>query len=455
MNYLNLEKRIIATLSAGLAVSSLGLVKADAFGVGDVDFKVVNTETLNVRTAPNTNAPVKRTLKNGDVVRPIELNESKTWGRIGANEWVSLAYLEMIDNSTIPENGVEYEKVDFTPYIVNTDLLELRDEPSALSKVVGSFKKGTKVFATEKNGAWLKIEDGHFAGWVVDHTLKPYTNDDTITLPSDNKPSINFEEETISAITIKLKANIYSAQVRETPSMKSSAIGWLTSGQEFKVTIKSGGWYKVTASNGKVGWLHKDCIEEVKTVTNNTVTKPSTSFKEESIETKEIEVKVNSAKIRTAPSMDASVAGYVKEGDLSFTSTKSGNWYKVNFSGKKGWIHRDCVKDVIGSMNSTLDDLVDVAPGDTQEEDMSMNATYDDLVDVAPGDVDMTRTVVVPENDVLNVRESFLLIGIIKDTLDNGTKVTVITDYGTASRIKYINSKGVLEFGYVASRYLK
>ena len=67
----------------------------------------------------------------------------------------------------------------------------------------------------------------------------------------------------------------------------------------------------------------------------------------------------------------------------------------------------------------------------------------------------ISRTVTVPANDVLNVRYSVNLGGSVKDTLANGTKVTVITDYGKASRIKYVNSRGVLQFGYVASRYLK
>lgn len=454
---LRFKQTIMAAATAGIAISSLGTIKADAFGIGDVDFKVVNTNSLNVRTEPNTKSLVKRKLKNGDVVRPVELNESKTWARIGKDEWVSLKYLEMMDNSTIPENGVEYEKLDTIPYIINVDSLELRNEPSVKSEVVGTFKKGTKVFATEANGAWIKIEDGHNAGWVVKDYLKPYSSENANNMPSNNdnntveKPSINFKEETVS--TKKLKLKVSSAKIRKAPSMDAQVVGYVQQNIEtFESNTISGNWYKVNI-NGKEGWLHKDCTIEVKNTTNNnTVAKPSTNFKEETISTKEIEIKVNSANIRKAPSMDAQVVGYAKNGELSFTSVVSGDWYKTNFNGKEGWVHTSCVKDVVGSMNSTLDDLVDVAPGDV---DMSMNATYDELVDVAPGDVDMTRTVNVSEGSALNVRYTRALGGSVKDRLPAGTKVTEINESNGVSYIKYVNAKGFLEFGYVASQYLK
>ena len=225
MNYvLNLDKAVIATISAGLAVSTLGTIKADACGIGDVDFKVVKTDSLNVRTEPNTKSLVKRKLKNGDIVRPLELNESKTWARIGKNEWVSLAYLEMMHDDSKHENEVEYEKVDFTPYIVNIENLELRETPYASSMVVGKFTKGTKVFATEKCGSWIKIEDGHIEGWVVVDFLKPCSSEDTNSNTTNNnntaeKPSTSLKEETIPTKKLKLKETINSAKIRKGPSM--------------------------------------------------------------------------------------------------------------------------------------------------------------------------------------------------------------------------------------------
>lgn len=353
----NLNKTIAMTMTIG-AISLTGAIQADAQGLGDTDFKVT-ASALNVRTEPNTTTGVvKRKLQRGAVVTPIELSQDKAWAKIGEKEWVSFQYLKMIDNCTIPENGIEYQSIEPTAYVVTADSLNLRKEPSAKSTKMGSFKKGQKVYATKTNGKWLYVEEGHVDGWIHGDYATKFVGGSNATTPS---------------------------------------------------------------------------------------------FKEETIAMRQLTVTANTLNVREYPTTDSKILTKFSKGKQVMTNTQSGDWYKTDF----GWVHKNYVTEEIWSMNSnsTWDNMLDVPPA--EKEDMSMNSTYDELVDTPAGDEDMTRTVNVSKGLNLLVRYTRALGGSVKDRLPAGTKVTVINDINGVSYIKYINSKGRLEFGYVASAYLK
>lgn len=331
----NLNKTIAMTMTIG-AISLTGAIQADAQGLGDTDFKVT-ASALNVRTEPNTTTGVvKRKLQRGAVVTPIELSQDKAWAKIGEKEWVSFQYLEMIDNCTIPENGIEYQSIEPTAYVVTADSLNLRKEPSAKSTKMGSFKKGQKVYATKTNGKWLYVEEGHVDGWIHGDYATKFVGGSNVTTPS---------------------------------------------------------------------------------------------FKEETIAMRQLTVTANTLNVREYPTTDSKILTKFSKGKQVMTNTQSGDWYKTDF----GWVHKNYVTEEIWSMNST----------------------YDELVDTPAGDEDMTRTVNVSKGLNPLVRYTRALGGSVKDRLPAGTKVTVINDINGVSYIKYINSKGRLEFGYVASAYLK
>ena len=341
----NLEKAIVMTMATGV-ISLAGVIQADAHGLGDTDFKV-KASVLNVRTEPSTTTGVvKRKLKQGAVVRPVELTQDRNWARIGENEWVSFGYLEMIDNSTIPENGTEYPSIKPTKYIITASSLNLRKEPSTNSSIVGKFNKNQVVHATKTHGKWLYVEDGHINGWIHGNYAKEYST-------QNNKPA------------------------------------------------------------------------------DKPVNKPSASIKEETISMRELEVKVSSLNIRKGPSTDSAIVGNLKKGQTRMCNVKSGNWYKI----EDGWIHKDYVDVTIWSLNS--------------------NSNWEGGIDAPPGEFSMERTVSVGKGTNLLVRYTRALGGSVKDKLPNGSKVTIINDYNGVAYIKYINAKGRLEFGYVASQYLK
>ena len=51
----------------------------------------VNTSTLNVRSGPGTQHPIKRVLLNGEIVE--KKGQYKLWYQIGPNEWIHSHYV--------------------------------------------------------------------------------------------------------------------------------------------------------------------------------------------------------------------------------------------------------------------------------------------------------------------------------------------------------------------------
>lgn len=332
----NLDKAIVMAMTTGV-ISLAGVIQSDAHGLGDTDFRVT-ASVLNVRTEPNTSTGVvTRKLQQGAIVRPVELTKDRAWARIGQNEWVSFDYLEMIDNSTIPENGTEYASIKPTKYIVNTDVLNLRAEPSTSSKVLDKLYKNEVVTATKKNGSWLYIDD--------------YSNK---------------------------------------------------------------------------GWIHSDYAKVYSQGSNS-----SNTIVEETVAMRELTVNTDVLNIRKGPSTSTEIVGKLKRGQSRMSNVKSGEWYKV----EDGWIHEDYVNITIWSMNS--------------------NSNEEGAIDAPPGDFSTERTVTVGQGSNLLVRYTRALGGSIKDKLPHGTKVTIINDSNGVAYIKYSNAQGRLEFGYVASQYLK
>lgn len=244
-----LEKAIVMTTMAGGLVLSGFATEAQACGLGSTDFKVVKTNSLNVRTEPNTKTGVvKRKLKLGDIVRPQELSENKAWGRIGKNEWVSMSYLEMIDNH------VEEDTMEPTAYIINTDSLNIRKQPNANAEKVGEFLRGTKVFAMKKSGVWLYAGDGHNEGWIHGgYVVKAGTQNNTQNSTTPQKPTASIKEETVTMRELKVKVD--SANIRKGPGMDYPVVGYMKKGATKTTKTASGNWYKVDG-----GWIHNNCV---------------------------------------------------------------------------------------------------------------------------------------------------------------------------------------------------
>lgn len=249
----NFGKSIIVTTATGVLALAGMSIQADACGLGDVDFKVT-TDCLNVRTGPGTSYPVATKLNRGATVRPTELKDG--WAKIGTNRWVSRGYITMIDNCTIPENGESYTEIEPTPYIINTNSLNIRREPSTNAKIDGAFTRGMKVFATKTHGKWLYATDGHNEGWINGGYTKKATNENNTTT---QKPSSSIKEEKVTMRELTVK-DTDSLNIRKGPGTNYAKTGTLKRGESVMSNVKSGNWYKIEIGE-EPGWIHEKYVD--------------------------------------------------------------------------------------------------------------------------------------------------------------------------------------------------
>lgn len=133
-----------------------------------IGFVVTERDPLNVREDSNKNAKVIGTIPKGGEVSII--SDSGEWyaidyfGKIG---YVSKSYISF-DKEDIPKEDSS-NNVKKQQGRVNTekDPLNIRKEPSASSKIIGTVPKDSTVSITDESGDWYIIEYKGGIGYVA------------------------------------------------------------------------------------------------------------------------------------------------------------------------------------------------------------------------------------------------------------------------------------------------
>ncbi|MGL5694591.1 MAG: SH3 domain-containing protein [Peptostreptococcaceae bacterium] len=204
--------------------------------------KVVNTNSLNVRSGPATSYSKIGTLSKGSKVEVI--SESKGWSKILYNNkeaYVSSEYLSKVSsgNENNNNNDNKPEVVKETK-VVNTNSLNVRSGPAISYSKIGTLSKGSKVEVISESKGWSKILYNKKEAYVSSEYLSKVSSDNENN--NDNKP------ETVKEVKI---VNTDSLNVRSGPSTSHSKIGTLTKGSKVEVLSESGGWSKILYNKEK------------------------------------------------------------------------------------------------------------------------------------------------------------------------------------------------------------
>ncbi len=267
--------RIIATLSKGTKVEviseSSGWTKVKYDGrLGYIasnyleDIKInsntsvtkeVSTDSLNVRSGPNTSYSVLGKLKKGTKVSVI--SENNGWSKInynGKEAYVSSRYLSSIsqnNNDTSKPESIKETKE------VNTDSLNVRSGPGTNYSKLGKLSKGSKVGVISESNGWSKINYNGKEAYVSSKYL--------------NSISQNNNNDTSKPESVKetKEVNTNSLNVRSGPGTNYSKLGSLSKGTKVEVISESNGWSKINY-NGKEAYVSSQYLSKV------TINKPST-----------------------------------------------------------------------------------------------------------------------------------------------------------------------------------
>lgn len=196
-----------------------------------------NTGTgLNLREQPGMNGAIIMAVKNGQQVTVLQ--KSSPWSRVKVGDkegYVATQYLRFAANNTTSSGA--------TAIVSNpkdTQVLNLRREPSLDAQVLSYYRNGTKVTILETSGKWVKVQvqDGK-----IGYMMKQY-----LTITKD--------EGTLTPFTAKLwnvNGGSY-VNFRKSGSLSAAIISRLPVGSEVKVLEHGTDWCKVDV-NGTIGYI--------------------------------------------------------------------------------------------------------------------------------------------------------------------------------------------------------
>lgn len=206
--------------------------------------------------------------------------------------------------------------------------------------------------------------------------------------------------------------NVDLLNVRSGAGLTSSVIAKVKKGQTYDVVEKKNDWIKIKLSGNSTGWVADWLVTQKKVATSSSTTLSVSSG------SGTVESKATKLRFRSGPGTSFSVIGVFDKGKTATYLKKSGEWIKISYSGKQGWVSASYVKVTEANKNTK-----------------------------SPSTVKKTASVTASS---LNVRKTPSTQGARVGSLKKNENVTVVKEQGNWTQIKTKSLQG-----WVHSNYLK
>lgn len=275
---------------------------------------IVNCKTkVNVREKASSKSKLLGTADKGDTYDVLGLFGN--WVKIDFDGQDGFVYKKYIRVEGVPSDTEVSGKVG---KIVNCKTcVNVREDATSKSKLLGTAKKGKtfKVLATA--GSWVKIQYTSDTEGYVYKTYIKITNEES--------------ETPVSGKIAKIVNCNVAVNVREKATSSSKLLGTAKKGSTYKVLAKDGNWVKIQYTSDTEGYVFHTYVK----ITNE----------EESIDGKTGTIKCNThVNIRAKATKDSKLLGTAKNGEQFTVKGKSGNWIKIDFNGKTGYVYKTYIK---------------------------------------------------------------------------------------------------------------
>ena len=326
------------------------------------------TANLNLRKTASTSASILTTIPKGKTVS--YLSTSGSWYKVKYGTktgYVSSKYIKVTKKtSTTASTTIKSTKFKTTAN------LNMRSKASTSSTRLLTIPKDKIITATAKSGSWYKVSYSGKAGWVSGSYLKEYnqyTNTSTTYYQTNAASSLYSAANTKKAAVYSIpKNNIFTSTQKIVNStgetwyrvsykgknyyIKSGSVSKVTAtkvtstsytakektylysfagathgtlitipkGAKITTNYKIGDWYKTTYG-GKTGYINMAKFS-----------KTGTSFKATQYKT------TANLNLRKTASTSGEVLVTIPANKVVTATAKSGDWYKVSYNGKTGWV---------------------------------------------------------------------------------------------------------------------
>ncbi|ARZ65528.1 mannosyl-glycoprotein endo-beta-N-acetylglucosamidase [Bacillus thuringiensis] len=290
----------------------------------------------------------------------------------------------------------------------------MREQPTTQGKVIGTVKKGTNVQVLSKEKEWAKISHDGKEGYVILQFLGFSNGNPNVEQKQQLTINNGQKEEGIVTAT--------RLNVRNSPALGSSMIGYVQKNEKVTVLGKANGWAKISYQ-GKEGYVSLEFVkidgntEEIKKPEQ-----PKTSDATIKNGTQEVgTINATSLRVRSAANTSSSILGNLKNGEKVTVLGKANGWAKISYQGKEGYVSLEFVKLEAGKQEEKP---VENIKNGTQEVG-TINATS------------------------LRVRSAANTSSTILGTLKNGEKVTVLGKANGWAKISYQGKEGYVSLEFV------
>ena len=290
---------------------------------------------LNVRSGAGTSYSVIGSLSNGANVEIVETSGS--WYKIKYGSgygYISKDYVTVSSssnsgstnngnsnsgstNNSNSNTGSSNTTTTQSGTVKVNGALNVRSGAGTSYSVIGSLSNGANVEIVETSGSWYKIKYGSGYGYI--------SKDYVTVSSSSNSGSTN--TTTMQSGTVKVNGAL---NVRSGAGTNYSVIGSLSNGAKVEIVETSGSWYKIKYGSG-YGYVSKDYIlVNTRSIVENTVLREGTAV-------------TLSLKVRYESNYESNVMGTIAMGEKVSVLEDNGEWSKIEYNGKMGYILNEYV----------------------------------------------------------------------------------------------------------------
>ncbi|WP_192796820.1 SH3 domain-containing protein [Pradoshia sp. D12] len=202
-------------------------------------------------------------------------------------------------------------------YYQTTENVNMRTGASTKKAVVLTISKGKQVTYISRSGKWYKVKYGTKTGYISSSYLKK------ISVAKQAAAS------TKTVVTYQTTSNL---NLRSKASIKGKILATIPKGKTVSYLSKSGTWYKVKYGT-KTGYLSSKYVKKV----TAKVKTPTNPVKTINIVTTKYQTTAG-LNMRTSASSVGKVVTTIPKGKIVSATAKSGDWYKIKYGNKNGWV---------------------------------------------------------------------------------------------------------------------
>ncbi|KAF0819323.1 N-acetylmuramoyl-L-alanine amidase [Bacillus sp. ZZV12-4809] len=274
---------------------------------------VITTDGLRVRKGPGTSYGVLGTIQKGAAYKAKSTEGS--WVKIQTpygDGWVADEFVKFsgTQKKSSPSSSQTGE--------ITANSLNVRNEPSLQSDIIGKLNSGETVDVLSQNGSWTEISFSGNTGWISSQYIAVQS------LQSEGRPkqSLFGKIGTITATTLT---------VRNKGSLNGKPIGSVAKGQTFPILEEADNWVKIEFQPGNYGWAASWFIDI-------TAEKNSGST-QQNIDGSSAIILHNGSNIRKKASTQSSVIYRANKGDSFEIISLNNDWYGIRLpNGEKGFL---------------------------------------------------------------------------------------------------------------------